>query len=40
MGNTPTGHGNDLLTILGVVKIDPKSRSVKISPAAGFRPKQ
>ena len=30
MENTPTGHADDLHTILGIFKIDPKSRSVNI----------
>ena len=30
MENTPTGCGDDLLTILGIFKNDPKSRSVNI----------
>ena len=38
-GNTPTGHADDLPTILGVFKNDPKSRSVNIFLAAGFCPK-
>ena len=30
MENTPTGHADDLPTILGIFKNDPKSRSVNI----------
>ena len=30
MGNTPTGHADDLLTVLGIFKNVPKSRSVNI----------
>ena len=31
MGNTPTGCADDLLTILGICKNDPKTRSVNNS---------
>jgi len=30
MEYTPTGHADDLPTILGILKNDPKSRSVNI----------
>ena len=31
MGNTPMGSADDLFTILGIFKTDPKSRNVKNS---------
>ena len=40
MENTPTGHADDLPTILGNFNNEPTSRSGNIFPAAGFCPKQ